>query len=65
MKEFDKWWKNKDVEDIYLKDEIEFQDVENIAIDSWRAGLGWANKLFLDGMHPQDVIFSIQKELED
>jgi len=31
----------------------------------WRAALEMANKLFLDGMHPQDVIFAIQKELED
>ena len=30
----------------------------------WRAALEHFNKLFLDGTHPQDVIFAMQKELE-
>lgn len=30
----------------------------------WKAALEHFNKLFLESMHPQDVIFAMQEELE-
>ena len=58
MKKFEKWRKQQEVEG----EEVGFDYANGVG---WRAALEMANKLFLDGMHPQDVIFAIQKELED
>lgn len=39
MKAFIKWWTKKDTENINLKDEITFQDVEDMTVEGWRAAL--------------------------
>lgn len=56
MKAFKKWWEKNMVMDT-------LQGYEDCK-EGWKESLKWANKLFLDGMHPQDVIFAIQEELE-
>ena len=35
------------------------------AEEGWKAALEHFNGLFLDSMHPQDVVFAMQRELED
>jgi len=61
MKEFEKWYENIGIN---MLDNCLHQLPKGLAEETWRAGLEMANKLFLDGMHPQDVMFFIQKELE-
>jgi len=58
MKEFEKWADKED------EDPRSYGSEEYARKCGWRAALEMANKLFLDGMHPQDVMFFIQKELE-
>ncbi len=59
MKEFVKFFL-KEYPNIRLtKDDAIF------ALHIWIAALEHYNKLFLDGMHPADVIFAMQKELEE
>ena len=68
MKEFKKYWFNIRVlvdGGNYLCGGCHYEDPEDAARDAWRAALEHYNKLFLDGMHPQDVIFEMQKELEN
>lgn len=56
MKEFEKWlWHTKHANFTWEED----------ARDAWREVLKHFNKLFLKGMHPQDVMFAMQKELEE
>jgi len=58
MKEFEKHW------DKEIRPYIHNPSDRELAKYWWREALEMANKLFLDGMHPQDVMFFIQKELE-
>ena len=60
MKEFEKW---RSKERQHLLD-IGVDCLRSNPRDAWRTVLEHFNKLFLEGMHPQDVIFAMQKELE-
>lgn len=61
MKNFEKWWKRG----MYDVNKVPYADDKMFAKIMWEAALKWANELYLDSMHPLDVIFEIQKELEE
>lgn len=54
MKEFEKWLEGKAGIGWYTGAE-----------EGWRAALEHFNSLFNKGVHPQDVIFAMQKELDE
>ena len=57
MKEFEKYLK-KEYPNLNSGDQM-------FAWDIWREALGFFNNKFNEGVHPQDIIFAMQKELED
>lgn len=65
MKEFEKQWENTACTPEAGNCDQLCSECKLIAAHWYRAALEWANKLFLNDMHPSDVIFTIQKELED
>ena len=58
MKEFDKWL-------METRPRCEVPSWFGGAKAGWEAALKHFNGLFNDSMHPQDVIFAMQKELEE
>ena len=67
MKTFEKWWLAKNIENIQLKDEINFQDIENAAEKGWRAAFEKINSwLWLaNGQVVNEIKARIKKELEE
>lgn len=63
MKAFEKWFENRG----FNSDEVSHSDhVCNYGRrQGWEAALEHFNKMFLDGVHPSDVISAMQMELED
>lgn len=65
MKAFKKWYKKNSSDFKKYPHSIVTNCIKEHEKDGWKAALKHFNKLFNEGMHPQDVIFAMQKELED